>query len=382
MNRLHISTGNILERATLERETGVIKDICVMRSLSLNGRRYTQKAMESAANMVGKSFWNHETAGMGSLFGGGPRDVRDMLGKLTNGRQEGDAVFADLHIRKKWRDEVFELAENFSDSCGFSIVARGQYAEEKDAEGNDIVEDIEHLYSTDLVDEPATTHSMFESLCKKEDEREQKALDLLAKEKEIIEDNPKSTEQAEGGENDMLERLLIVMEDYCSKKELKGITEDAALEKIRDMLSEQSTIAGEQVLEIARLKDEVKVSGEALVTAEKERDTFQIEVEAYKTKEEKEAQLKKQGEIIAKAIEDAGLSDEDISEATYNVLLKLTEEEITTMIETISKTVGGVHSSGKERKSDENEDKGDTKEQIDTDTFVKKYMNKTAIITD
>jgi hypothetical protein len=381
MKRLHISTENILERATLERESGVIKDICVMRSLSLNGRRYTQKAMDSAANMVGKSFWNHETAGMGSLFGGGPRDVRDMLGKLVNGRQEGDAVFADLHIRKKWRDEVFELAENYSDSCGFSIVARGVYAEEKDAEGNDIVEDIEHLYSTDLVDEPATTHSMFERLCEKENKKEEdakKAHDPPEKE-ESIEDKTK-TEQAEGGENDMLERLLIVMEDYCSKKELKGITEDAALEKLREMLSEQSTIAGEQALEIARLNDEIKVSNEALVTTEKERDAFQVEVEAYKTKEEKEAQLKKQGEMIAKAIEDAGLSEEDISEATYNVLLKLTEEEVVTMLETINKTVGGVHSSGKERKDDEKESEGDKTEKIDTDTFVKKYMKQSPII--
>ena len=389
MKRLHICTTDIMERAVVEKEQGVIKNICVMRSESLNGRRYMKKAMESAASMVGKSFWNHETAGMGGLFGAGPRDVREMLGKLENGHQEGDGVFADLHIRKKWRDEVFELAENYSDTCGFSIVASGEYAEEKDADGFDIVEDISKLWSTDLVDEPATTHSMFESMCEEENSKQealasakQKALaDKEAADKLAADKGVKAKpEKKEGGENDMLERLLCIMEDYFSKKDLKGATEDIALAKLSDLLKNFTENLEHSETEGTRLGDELKVSNAALEGAEKERDAFKVEVEAHKTKEEKEAKLKEQGEVIATAIEDAGLSEEDISEETYNVLLKLTAEEVATMVQTISKTVGGVHSSGKEREMEDKKDKKDKKEQIDTETFVKRYTGHPIIV--
>jgi len=393
MNRLHICTENILENATLHKDKGVIENICVMRSLSLNGRRYTEKAMESAASKVGKSFWNHETAGMGGLFGSGPRDVRDMIGKLSNGRLEGDAVFADLTVRKKWRDEVFEIAEEYSDTCGFSIVAKGQYAEEKDEDGYDIVEDIEHLYSTDLVDEPATTHSMFESLCKKEDEKDKGVIcnavgdpeakagegsstAAPAEQKDPVTINPEqSTKSTKGGECNMFDKMLEILEQYFSKKELKGITEEQATDKVQDLLHSLTVTSSELSEENDRLKDEVKVDSESLDSTQRERDELAVKVEAFETRERKAAELEEKTQLISSIMKDVGLEEKDISEQTYTILLKLEEEEIKTMLESFKATAGGIHSSGKERKLDEGEGEG-ALEEIDTETFVKRYAKR------
>jgi hypothetical protein len=375
MKKICICTENILEKAELFPDEGLIKNVCVMRSVSLNGRRYMKKAMESVSEKVGKSFWNHQTAGMGGLFGAGPRDVRDLIGKLSDGRMVGDAVYADLKVRKKWREDVFDIAQNYSDTCGFSIVAKGKFADEKDSEGYDIVEDVEELFSTDLVDDPATTHGLFESVEGEiEGEEEPK--------KPFVKKQSHQSKQAEGGENVMFEKILEVLEKYLPKKDVKGLSEDGAVAKIDDMLAELKVTVEAAIEDTQRMKDELGVVNAKLVDTEKECDKLRVEIEAYRVKEEKEATLKKKMDFIGQTIEEVGLDDSSVSEDLYNILLKLEEEEVKTMLKKFSEKVSTITDSGKDRDHVKKEDKNEENntESVSVEDYVKRYMKRAVIV--
>lgn len=370
-NKIHICTENILEKAELLPDEGIIKNVCVMRSESLNKRRYMNKAMESVSKKVGKSFWNHESPGMGSLFGNGPRDVRDLIGKLSDGRLEGDAVYANLKVRKKWREDFFDIAQNYNDTCGFSIVARGKFSDEKDADGYDVVEDIEELFSVDLVDDPATTHGLFERAEQENDDSENE------------EGVQTQSQHSEGGEKVMFDKVMEILDKYLSKKELKGMSEEGAIVKLDDLLSDWKASADSTMEDFQRVKDELEVVNTKLTEVEKDCDTLRVEIEAYRIKEENEAKLKTKMDFIGKAIEEVGLDETSISEDLYNILLKLEEGDVKTMLEKLSAKISSITDSGKERAHEsKNDPEGGEKkqEQISTEDFVNRYMKKAVII--
>ena len=521
-----------LEKATIDKENGIIKNVCVMGSISLNGRKYRQQAMESVAGMLGKSFWNH-----GDMWNPVDRDLReDLLGRFTNGRyvEESDKVFGDLIVREKHKEDIFDIAENYSDLVGMSIVAHGIY-EDKEEDGLEVIKDVDFLFSTDLVSFPATTQSMWEgvmfegvqlsldeyhqlangngsrfpwheylSLAKKEKvwstetvnalpdtsfgwiapggkknsegkttpstlrhlpfrnikgspdllhtnlalkalenytdihmskETKENVKQMLESiltggikradleysvtpenfsytdnvtgnietikwtdvdtDKHIWEDGSttylyvpvveKTLFQNEGGDDIMKEKLLSLMENFMKPSKLKGLTDEGLVELLGLHIESVTTSNNTLKESNEELTAETARQKENLSAVEKERDEFKIAVEAHETKEKKEKELAEKTQFINKAIEDAGIKAEDISEDTYTILLKLENDEVAKMLEVFSATVGGVKDSGKERNGEKEGGGGDKVEskpieEKDVNAFVEKYHRQESTI--
>lgn len=154
---------NVFNESTqVDKQNSSIKGVCMLRSESLNNRYYTPEALDSLVELAKegpiKSFVDHDT-----FFQG--QSVLKLLGEFNNLRRNEDAVFADLNVFKSSPGYglLFELAENSKHSAGFSINARGQFSEEPDTQGREVVERIVAIRSCDFVGEPATTHGLFET---------------------------------------------------------------------------------------------------------------------------------------------------------------------------------------------------------------------------
>lgn len=154
-----------MERTTaagsrIDREGGVIRGVRVLGAMSRNGRRYTPKAMRSAA----KHYENVRV-----LIGHPPRDnptlernVGENVGWLENVTVRDDGVFADLHVLKSHplTGQVFEVAERNPSQIGLSHNAEGPSFYR---DGEQVVEDVVNVNSVDLVLNPATNSGLFES---------------------------------------------------------------------------------------------------------------------------------------------------------------------------------------------------------------------------
>ena len=139
----------------------------VLTPISANGRFYNNSALKSIVPLINgaKSFIDHADSPFGS-------SVLNLLGEFSNGRLDGRTVRADLTIfeSSKGKDLIFDLAENHPTAVGFSINAKGKFAENRDSDGREVVEEIISLKSIDLVGYPATTSSIFESKLKDYDQ--------------------------------------------------------------------------------------------------------------------------------------------------------------------------------------------------------------------
>jgi cation transport regulator ChaB len=156
-------TNVFTENTKVDKESNSIKGICMLRSESLNNRWYTPEALDSLVELAKeapiKSFVDHDTFLQG-------QSVLKLLGEFSNLRRQEDAVYADLNVFKSSPGYglLFELAESGrSNAAGFSINARGQFSDEPDPHGREVVERIVAIRSCDFVGEPATTHGLFET---------------------------------------------------------------------------------------------------------------------------------------------------------------------------------------------------------------------------
>ena len=144
----------------VDRENRRITHVAVLGNKSRNGRIYTNTAMESVVKFLKagkKSFLDHP-----SMLG---QSVRDLLGKFDNPKLENNMIYADLTLLESsvGKDLLLEVAETCPDVLGFSISARGRFAENADADGREVVEDVVALKSVDAVSQPACTNGVFES---------------------------------------------------------------------------------------------------------------------------------------------------------------------------------------------------------------------------
>lgn len=86
--------------------------------------------------------------------------VKDLFGRYTNFRREGDQVRADLTLLNSYphKDYVEELISTMSKEIGNSI----DFAPTYEIQGNNAVARCRKLNSVDIVDSPAATNSLFE----------------------------------------------------------------------------------------------------------------------------------------------------------------------------------------------------------------------------
>lgn len=91
-----------------------------------------------------------------------PRSYADRIGRLVNVRAEPDGLYGDLRVNKghELAEQLLNDAEQATPAVGLSHNAQGHGSPRG---GDFVVERISSVRSVDVVPEPATTRSLFES---------------------------------------------------------------------------------------------------------------------------------------------------------------------------------------------------------------------------
>lgn len=153
-------TGN---KPVVDRDAGVIRHAKILGRTSKNNggnRIYSDKALSEAAKLYEGIGVN--TDHPGSDAPNKNRSVRDALGWIENVKVEADGVYGDLHVLREHElaGVLFETAERNPSRLGLSHNA---YGEAVNRRGKRIVESVSQVRSVDLVQNPATVNSLFES---------------------------------------------------------------------------------------------------------------------------------------------------------------------------------------------------------------------------
>lgn len=150
-----------LGKPTVDRESGVIRGVRILGKVSKNGREYSEQALSEAATAYqGLAVnTNHPSRDKATS----ERSVEDGFGWLESVAVRDGGVYGDLHVLKShpMADRLFEAAERKPDRFGLSHNAQGELSTRG---GKRIVESIKSVRSVDLVQNPATNRSLFESL--------------------------------------------------------------------------------------------------------------------------------------------------------------------------------------------------------------------------
>jgi hypothetical protein len=153
------------ERATVpigrvDREAGVIHDVRIIGSRSLNNRTYTHDALRGAVGKYENVHVNVNHPKSSEMAE--DRRFDDWAGVLRNVSYRDGALYGDLHLRResKWFAQVIEAATEFPKSFGLSHVADGDSRYDG---GREIVEAIDRVDSVDIVLKPATNAGLFEA---------------------------------------------------------------------------------------------------------------------------------------------------------------------------------------------------------------------------
>jgi len=161
--------------AHVDREASVIRDVAILGAESQNGRTYLPEALTQAARLLDgiKAYADHPPDDDMDKV----RGIQEALGKLQGTRVDASKVRGDFHVvpHAAW---LLDLAEKMPDMVGFSINGRGYTYQDDD--GHTIVEAFERIRSADVVSEPASTSSLYEST-QQDDEAGAAALTVLLK---------------------------------------------------------------------------------------------------------------------------------------------------------------------------------------------------------
>lgn len=143
--------------AGVDLATGVISGVKLLGHNSANGRRYSESAVSKAAKLYegAKVNVNHRK-------GPGDRDYRDRIGVIRNVEARGDGLYGDLHFNPKHAlaEQLAWDAEHAPENVGLSHDAEGRTRNDN---GSVLVEEITKVHSVDLVSDPATVRSLYES---------------------------------------------------------------------------------------------------------------------------------------------------------------------------------------------------------------------------
>lgn len=144
----------------VDENAGIIHNVKVLGRESANGRTYEDPAMDQAAKLYEGIDVNIDHPSKATPDA--DRTLVEGFGVLENVRRKGDAVFADLPYLKTHplAEMVVERAKRMPQKFGLSHNAEGTVRME---DGRQIVEAIEDVRSVDLVRNPATNSSLFES---------------------------------------------------------------------------------------------------------------------------------------------------------------------------------------------------------------------------
>lgn len=148
----------------VDREAGVIRNVKLVGLESSNAggkRRYPRETLHRARNLYeGAAIYiDHVTDPSKAAV---VRSQRDHWGEARDIAERPDGLYGDIHYLKKHpqTEVILERAERFPSrvACSHSARAAVEYRQ-----GYEIVTDIELVRSVDLVTQPATTKTLFES---------------------------------------------------------------------------------------------------------------------------------------------------------------------------------------------------------------------------
>jgi hypothetical protein len=144
----------------VDREEGVIRGVKILGLQSRNRRSYLPEALAQAARLYedAKVNVNHPKGNPAA-----PRDYQDRMGMIRNvDARPGEGLFADFYFNPKHAlaEQLIWDAEHAPENVGFSHNVEARTVRQGDQV---VVEAITRVQSVDLVADPATTRSLFES---------------------------------------------------------------------------------------------------------------------------------------------------------------------------------------------------------------------------
>lgn len=144
----------------IDRAAGVIRGVKILGATSRNGRDYSPQALREAAAIYEGLGVNTNHPSRATPHAS--RTVEEGVGWLENVTVKPDGVYGDLFVIKSHplANTLFEVAERKPNRFGLSHNAAGDVVERA---GRRIVESIKSVRSVDLVQNPATVNSLFES---------------------------------------------------------------------------------------------------------------------------------------------------------------------------------------------------------------------------
>jgi hypothetical protein len=141
----------------VDRERGVIPGVKLLGTVSKKGRVYPPAVIARALPLYEGMRVNIDHVDPGQR-----RSLRDRIGLVKNVTLKEDGLYGDFHFnpRHALAEQIAWDAENAPQNLGFSHDTRGG---SRSAGGKVVVESIDKVLSVDLVANPATTNSLFES---------------------------------------------------------------------------------------------------------------------------------------------------------------------------------------------------------------------------
>lgn len=213
-------------------ENGVISNVKILGFESANKRDYAPQAVKEAQRLYEGVNVNINHIGKGQQ-----RDLGSRFGKYKNVRFiEGDGLRGDLHFNPHhpMAKQLAWYAENMADAFGNSHHAEGRGVMKG---GRMLVENITKVQSVDLVADPATTKSLFESVAGE--------TDLDRKENTVSEDLKEVTvEMLEAKRPDLLAKIRTPGRDTDST----ALREARALAKKVKMMEAQAVVREHSIM--------------------------------------------------------------------------------------------------------------------------------------
>jgi hypothetical protein len=154
-------TEGLSSASKVDRTAGVIRGVKLIGFESRNNRIYPPKVLKEAVHLYegAKVNIDHPDRGPGQ-----ERKYSDRFGAIKNVRfVEGQGLYGDFHFNPHhpMTEQVLWDAENNPEALGFSHNATLRLG--KPQGGKEVIESIVQIRSMDLVADPATTTSLFES---------------------------------------------------------------------------------------------------------------------------------------------------------------------------------------------------------------------------
>lgn len=339
-------TESLSGSANVDLENGVIRNVKLIGFESKNGRIYPPKVVKAAVHVYegAKVNINHPEGNDPTK----PRQYQDRFGVIRNVRfVEGKGNFGDFHFNPKHphAEQVAWDAENNPEALGFSHNALLRLGKKQG--GKQVIEEIINIRSMDLVADPATTASLFESEQPVDPE---------------VQPTESATSPQEQIKSAFKQMIMAAIDD--SSLDMK-----ATMKKISEIMKAQMKLMGGG--------DSAPSETEESVQLRQQVGLLQQQIEQFQAKEKQDALLAS----IDSALESAGLdkkNTDQVSELFVKQLIATESEDARkAMIEDRASLVGASKNSGGNGSPvyRPNGSTGNATEQIDLTSFVSRLRS-------